>query len=149
LILNGRSPFDQVAQYRSALIQMTFIPGDAEGAMGRLQDVGFRRLFAFVFLAGSCLGSNGLRAQVSVTVDWSHPVRWVKTTLTIQECPEPQLMPGHPLHAAAMAHLRDLKADMARIQFWHPYPRLGAPELFAPEVGRTFWDFSLTSSTRI
>jgi hypothetical protein len=52
-------------------------------------------------------------------------------------------MPGHPLHAAAIAHLRKLKADMARIQFWHPYPRLGVPELSAPEGGRTFWDFRL------
>jgi len=34
----GRSPYDQVAQHRNVLIQMTVIPEDAEGAIGRLQD---------------------------------------------------------------------------------------------------------------
>lgn len=34
----GRSPYDQLAQHESALIQMTFIPQDAEGSVGRLQE---------------------------------------------------------------------------------------------------------------
>lgn len=109
----------------------------------RLRMIGFRWLSTFVLFAFACLNPTGLLAQVSVSVDWNHPGSLVKTTLTIQECPEPPIMPGHSLHSTAMAHLRELKADMARIQFWHPYPRLGVPELSAPEGGRTFWDFSL------
>jgi hypothetical protein len=34
----GRSPYDQVAQYKSTLIQMTSVPADAEGAIERLRD---------------------------------------------------------------------------------------------------------------
>ena len=98
---------------------------------------------AFLLILAACLCASELPAQVSVRVDWNHPDSQVKTTLTIQECPEPPLMPGHSVHSAAMARLRELKADMARIQFWHPYPRLGVPELLPPSGGRTYWDFRL------
>jgi len=34
----GKSPYDQVAQYKSTLIQMTSVPDGAEGAIDRLQE---------------------------------------------------------------------------------------------------------------
>jgi hypothetical protein len=78
-----------------------------------------------------------------VTVDWSRTVAQSHTELTIQVCPEPPLRRGYPIHDQLWKALREMKSNVARIQFWHPYPRLGVAELEPPHDGVTSWDFSL------
>lgn len=50
---------------------------------------------------------------------------------------------GYPIHDALLRALREMKVDYARLQPWHPYPRLGVAELEPPRDGKTWWDLSL------
>ncbi|MGD0578641.1 MAG: glycosyl hydrolase family 39, partial [Bryobacteraceae bacterium] len=79
----------------------------------------------------------------AITVDWSRTVAKSRTELSIQVCPEPPLRRGYPIHDQLWKALREMKSNGARIQFWHPYPRLGVAELEPPRDGATAWDFSL------
>jgi hypothetical protein len=82
-------------------------------------------------------------APAKLPVDWSKTTAVSKTIVSIQDCPEPPLWRGSPLHDQIYAALRDLNADYARLQPWFPYPRVTVAELKPPENGKTYWDFSL------
>ena len=98
-----------------------------------------RHILALLLLSGFAVAAD----PPAVTVDWSRTVAKSKTELTIQVCPEPPLRRGYPIHDQLWKALRDMKSNVARIQFWHPYPRLGVAELEPPQDGVTSWDFSL------
>ena len=98
-----------------------------------------RLTFVLLFFAGLAAAAD----PPAVTVDWSRTVARSRTELTIQVCPEPPLRRGHPIHDQLWKALREMSSNGARIQFWHPYPRLGVAELEPPRDGATSWDFSL------
>jgi hypothetical protein len=98
-----------------------------------------RHILALLALAGFAVAAD----PPAVTVDWSRTIARSQTELTIQVCPEPPLRRGYPIHDQLWKALRDMKSNVARIQFWHPYPRLGVAELEPPHDGVTSWDFSL------
>jgi hypothetical protein len=79
----------------------------------------------------------------SVTVNWSSATLESRSSLSIQVCPEPPMRRGSPIHDQLFGALRNLKADLARLQPWHPYPKLAVAELDPPKDGKTFWDFSV------
>ena len=92
-----------------------------------------RLSFVAFFLAGLVAAAE----PPALTVDWSRPIARSRTELTIQVCPEPPLRRGSPIHDQLWKALREMKANNARIQFWHPYPRLGVAELEPPRGGAT------------
>jgi hypothetical protein len=98
-----------------------------------------RLTFALLLFTGLAAAAD----PPAVTVDWNRTVARSHTELTIQVCPEPPLRRGHPIHDQLWTALREMKSNVARIQFWHPYPRLGVAELELPRAGATSWDFSL------
>ncbi len=107
-----------------------------------------RRSFpAFVGLAALAAAfavpATFARLLPQVKADWNKAVRPLKTIVTIQVCPEPPLYRGKPTHEAIYKALRDFQPDYARLQPWHPYPRLSVAELEPPRREKTFWDFSL------
>jgi len=79
----------------------------------------------------------------AVTVAWDKTITASKTIFGIQVCPEPPLRRGASIHDPLWAAMRDAKVDMARLQPWFPYPRIGVAELEPPKDGKTSWDFSL------
>jgi len=82
-------------------------------------------------------------SPIKVEVQWSKALRESKTTISIQDCPEPPLRRGRPTHDPIYKALRDLHADYARLQPWSPYPKMTVAELKPPENGKTYWDFAL------
>jgi len=82
-------------------------------------------------------------APVTVSLDWDKIVAVSKANVSIQACIEPPMRRGYPIHDRLFKALRDLKPDYARLQPWHPYPRLAVAELHPPKDGKTFWDFTL------
>lgn len=82
-------------------------------------------------------------SPIKVAPDWSKVVRVSKTTIGIQDCPEPPLLRGHPLHDKIYQALRDFNGDYSRLQPWFPYPKLAVAELRPPEKDKTYWDFKL------
>ncbi|PRP83305.1 hypothetical protein PROFUN_09517 [Planoprotostelium fungivorum] len=65
------------------------------------------------------------------------------TTITLQVVENPMLRRGSPICDKAFDALREMKAEMVRLAFWYPYPRLAVAELAPPNGTHTFWDFSL------
>ncbi len=98
-----------------------------------------RQFVALFLLTGFVVAAE----QPGITVDWDKTIARSHTELTIQVCPEPPLRRGYPIHDQLWKALRDMQSNVARIQFWHPYPRLGVAELEPPHDGVTSWDFSL------
>jgi len=82
-------------------------------------------------------------APIELSMDWGSAVATSKTTISVQVCPEPPLRRGHPLHTRLFESLRGLGAEYARLQPWHPYPKLSVAELHPPKDGRASWDFTL------
>jgi len=78
-----------------------------------------------------------------VITDWNEVIGESRTTITIQVCPEPPMYRGKPTHDPIYKALRDFKPDYARLQPWHPYPKLSVAELEPPQSGKTFWNFSV------
>jgi hypothetical protein len=83
------------------------------------------------------------RSLPQVTTEWEKVIRESKTIITIQVCPEPPMYRGKPTHDPIYKALRDFQPEYARLQPWHPYPKLSVAELEPPQGGKTFWDFSV------
>lgn len=81
-------------------------------------------------------------APIKLKLDWSKVVAISKSNIAIQDCPEPPLYRGHPIHDKIYQALHNLNADYSRIQPWFPYPRLAVAELNPPDKS-THWDFGL------
>ncbi len=79
----------------------------------------------------------------TVTIEWDKKLSVSRTTPTLQVVVNPLLRRESPIHDQAFAALKDMNADYVRYVPWQPYPRLGVGELYAPENGKTSWDFSL------
>lgn len=98
-------------------------------------------------LAGLCLNSHftavDAAAPIKIWSNWAQIVGISKTSVSIQVCVEPPMRRGSPIHDQLFAALHSLKVDYARFQPWRPYPKLAVAELYAPEDGKTSWDFSL------
>lgn len=105
-----------------------------------------RSIFLFlgsaVVLTLSGLAGSG-PSLPQVIAKWDKVVCESKTIITIQVCPEPPMYRGKPTHDPIYKALRDFKPDYARLQPWHPYPRLSVAELEPPRGGKAFWDFSV------
>jgi hypothetical protein len=82
-------------------------------------------------------------SSARVQVRWDKVLTVSKTSVSIQDCPEPPLMRGRPTHNAIYKALRELNADYPRLQPWFPYPKMTVAELKPPKDGKTYWDFSL------
>jgi hypothetical protein len=82
-------------------------------------------------------------APATIDVSWNQVESVSKTTITVQDCPEPPLLRKAPTHDAIYKALRELNADYARLQPWFPYPKISVAELEAPHDGQTFWNFKL------
>lgn len=109
--------------------------------------MGTRRVVFFVlvstlFLAIPAYGASNTSLP-QVNTKWKTTIATSKTVITIQVCPEPPMYRGNATHDAIYKALRDLHPDYARLQPWHPYPRVSVAELEAPSGGRTSWNFSL------
>jgi hypothetical protein len=85
-------------------------------------------------------------APIKVALDWSKVIATSKSNIAIQDCPEPPLYRGRPLHDKIYQALRVLNADYSRIQPWFPYPKLAVAELKPPDQSKTYWDFNLMDS---
>lgn len=96
-----------------------------------------------LWLLAAALCAGGAEPASRLTVRWDQVLRESKTIISIQDCPEPPLFRGKPTHDPIYKALRDLKADYARLQPWHCYPRLAVAELEPAKEGRTSWDFKL------
>lgn len=106
------------------------------------------KLLALLICLASCLIARPLILLCGETpsraeVQWDKVVRVSRTSVSIQDCPEPPLRRGRPTHDPIYKALRDLHADYARLQPWFCYPRMVVAELKPPENGKTYWDFSL------
>ncbi|WP_326523538.1 hypothetical protein [Sphingomonas sp.] len=84
-----------------------------------------------------------LSAQRHFSIDWGKVTARSKMEITIHVCPMPPMRRGGPIWQASHDTIRDLGANLARLQFWFPYPQLSIPALDPPADGRTSWDFSL------
>src|ERR1700709_1365687 len=104
--------------------------------MRRMSRTGRLQSFGVVLLLGSAAAAA---APVQVTLDWSKVVATSKSYIAIQDCPEPPLYRGHPIHDKIYKALSDFDADYSRIQPWFPYPKLAVAELKPPEKNRTYW----------
>lgn len=103
-----------------------------------------RLLLRAGFTVFSVIAAVGaVSAPLKVDLDWSDIVAVSKSNIGIQDCPEPPLYRGQPIHDKLYAALHDLNADYSRLQPWFPYPKLAVAELRPPEGTRTYWDFSL------
>ena len=80
---------------------------------------------------------------VKIAVNWKADRQPLKTKPTLQVVVNPLLRRGSPIHDAAFAALKSLRADDVRYVPWHPYPRLAVAELEPPTSKSTSWDFSL------
>lgn len=106
------------------------------------------KLTALLICLLSCLAPSSSillssESPTKVQVQWEKVLRVSKTSVSIQDCPEPPLRRGRPTHDPIYRALRELHADYARLQPWFPYPKMVVAELNPPENGKTFWDFSL------
>jgi hypothetical protein len=113
-----------------------------------LREVRLSKLLALLICLASCLIARPLILLCGETpsraeVQWDKVVRVSRTSVSIQDCPEPPLRRGRPTHDPIYKALRDLHADYARLQPWFCYPRMVVAELKPPENGKTYWDFSL------
>ena len=107
-----------------------------------------RKLKALLICLASCLVSSPSvllsgGSPVKGEVNWDRVIRVSKTSVSIQDCPEPPLRRGRPTHDPIYKALRDLHADYPRLQPWFPYPKMVVAELKPPENGKTYWDFAL------
>ncbi|HXX21604.1 MAG TPA: glycosyl hydrolase family 39 [Terriglobia bacterium] len=96
--------------------------------------------FLMCVVAASALPQD---APAKLSVDWTKVTALSKTTVSIQDCPEPPLWRGSPAHDGIYKALLDLHADYPRLQPWFTYPRVTVAELKPAENGKTYWDFSL------
>jgi len=83
---------------------------------------------------------------IKVALDWNKVIATSKSNIAIQDCPEPPLYRGQPIHDKIYKALHDLDADYSRIQPWFPYPKLAVAELKPPDQTKTHWDFNLMDS---
>jgi hypothetical protein len=96
---------------------------------------------AWASLAGVPLWAANAAARVAP--DWTRITATTKSSIAIQDCPEPPLYRGTLQHDNIYKALRDLNGDYSRLQPWYPYPKLAVAELRPPETGRTYWNFTL------
>ena len=75
-------------------------------------------------------------------IDWHTSICPMNTTPTLQVVVNPLLKRGSPIHDRAFEELRRLAADNVRFVPWFPYPHYAIAELYAPQDGKTSWDFS-------
>jgi len=113
-----------------------------------LREVQLREFIAFLVCLASCLMSGPSillsgEPPAKAEVQWDKVLRVWKTSVSIQDCPEPPLRRGRPTHDPIYKALRDLHADYPRLQPWFPYPKMVVAELKPPESGKTYWDFAL------
>jgi len=113
-----------------------------------LREVQLSKLMALLVCLASWLVSSPLlllsaESPAKAEVQWDKVLRVSKTSVSIQDCPEPPLRRGRPTHDPIYKALRDLHADYARLQPWFPYPKMVVAELKPPENGKTYWDFAL------
>jgi hypothetical protein len=106
------------------------------------------KFFALFVCLASCLVSSPLillagESPATAAVQWDKVLRVSKTSVSIQDCPEPPLRRGRPTHDPIYKALRDLNADYPRLQPWFCYPKMTVAELKPPESDKTYWDFSL------
>jgi len=80
---------------------------------------------------------------IKVALDWNKVIATSKSNIAIQDCPEPPLYRGQPIHDKIYKALHDLNADYSRIQPWFPYPKLAVAELRHPDQTTTYWDLNL------
>jgi Glycosyl hydrolases family 39 len=80
---------------------------------------------------------------IQISIDWLKVVATSRTNIAVQDCPEPPMYRGQPLHDKIYRALHDMNADYSRLQPWFPYPKLAVAELRPPERSRTWWDFKL------
>ena len=100
--------------------------------------------FALVFSIGCSLPAVLFCSdQLKVNADWGKVTYTSKTVVSMENCVEPPMRRGSPIHDQLFKALRDLHADYARYSPWFPYPKLAVAELEPPRDGKTFWDFSL------
>ena len=114
----------------------------------RYREVQLSQLTALLICFSSCLVLSPSvlvcgESPATVKVQWEKVLRVSKTSISIQDCPEPPLRRGRPTHDPIYKALRDLHPDYARLQPWFPYPKMTVAELKPPENGRTYWDFAL------
>jgi hypothetical protein len=101
-------------------------------------------LICLASLVVSCvLPSFSAEQRVKIEIHWDKAIAVSKTSLSIQDCPEPPLRRGRPTHDPIYKALRDLHADYPRLQPWNSYPKIAVAELKPPEDGTTYWDFTI------
>lgn len=106
------------------------------------------KLTAILICFASCLASSPSlllfgESPARAEVQWDKVIKTSRTSVSIQDCPEPPLLRGRPTHDPIYKALRDLHPDFARLQPWFPYPKMTVAELKPPENGKTYWDFAL------
>lgn len=105
---------------------------------------GILRVATLAGVVGLWMSTTAAAADpIKVSLDWTKVVAVSKSNIAIQDCPEPPLYPGHPIHDKLYKALHDLNSDYSRIQPWYPYPKLAVAELKPPDKNRTYWDFKL------
>lgn len=96
-----------------------------------------------VFCCSKSIGQDAGGTLYNLKINWNKVETVSKTELTIQVCPEPPLRRGHPASKNIYKALQNAKVNLARLQPWYPFPRLGVAELEPPKDGKTSWDFSV------
>jgi hypothetical protein len=74
------------------------------------------KLIALLMCLASCLGSSpsillSRESLATAEVQWDKVLGVSKTSVSIQDCPEPPLRRGRPTHDLTYKALRDLNAD--------------------------------------
>jgi hypothetical protein len=74
---------------------------------------------------------------------WDKVVAISKSNIASQDCPEPPLYRGQPIHDKLYKALHALNGHYSRIQPWFPHPKLAVAELRPPDKSQTYWDLNL------
>jgi hypothetical protein len=80
--------------------------------------------------------------NVTVSVDWNHPVAVSQTTSTTQLVESAYTIRGFSLYNQILDAAKDLHTDYTRIQYWYPFVKLAVAELDPPTSTTTSWDFT-------
>lgn len=104
-----------------------------------------RRILILLFVIGPwpSFAAPVAESDIKLVLHWDKVVAISKSNIAIQDCPEPPLYRGQPIHDKLYKALHDLNADYSRIQPWFPYPKLAVAELRPPDKNQTYWDFNL------
>jgi hypothetical protein len=78
-----------------------------------------------------------------LVLHWDKVVAISKSNIASQDCPEPPLYRGQPIHDKLYKALHALNGHYSRIQPWFPHPKLAVAELRPPDKSQTYWDLNL------